>query len=342
MMVAPMIRRRDQPASATRLALVAVLLATVLAGCAPEPPTVRSPPPSRGIGITAAQQREAAGGAEDNALADADPQPVSSGRRPARASLLDSVEKPATGAAPPASVPSAEEPAPVVGATAEAPVLTPEPTATEIPVVSSAAPVAPPAPQAFAMSLYAEGDFVPQYTIEWCVGASIQMALNMVRPENDSSQAFQQTLWEMARDRSTNPMRGANPVGWTAVLNEVGIGPYQLVSVQDFDQAVRLAATAMRMTNRPVGLVVWSARHAWVVSGFESIGDPVLHPDFTVTGVRVLDPLYPQGSVIWGPSPEPNRLMTPSELATHFHFREATRSYIGVPPGWLLILPTSG
>jgi hypothetical protein len=192
------------------------------------------------------------------------------------------------------------------------------------------------------MNLYTEGDFVPQYTFEWCVGASIQMALNMVRADNDASHALQQSLWTMARDRSTNPLRGANPVGWTAALNEMGIGPYQLVSLPDHDTAVRTAVSAMRATGRPVGLVMWAGRHAWVMNGFQSIGDPAVDSDFQVTGIHVLDPLYPHGSAVWGPSPVPNQLLTPAELNVQFVMRDSTRTYIGVPPGWLLILPTSG
>ncbi|HYM51870.1 MAG TPA: hypothetical protein VEW45_00105, partial [Candidatus Dormibacteraeota bacterium] len=37
-------------------------------------------------------------------------------------------------------------------------------------------PSAPAVLQAFALNLYEAGDFVPQYTFDWCVAASIQMA----------------------------------------------------------------------------------------------------------------------------------------------------------------------
>ena len=89
-----------------------------------------------------------------------------------------------------------------------------------------------------------------------------------------TSRASQQHLWEMAQARSDSPFGGANPRGWTAALNDLGIGPYVLVSIPDYDEALRVAATAIRETRRPVGLVMWRGRHAWVMSGFESIGDP--------------------------------------------------------------------
>ncbi len=202
-------------------------------------------------------------------------------------------------------------------------------------------PTPEPAREAFALNLYRKGDYVSQYTLEWCVGASLQMALNMTTDEVHTSRASQQHLWEMAQARSDSPFGGANPRGWTAALNDLGIGPYVLVSIPDYDKALRVAATAIRDTRRPVGLVMWRGRHAWVMSGFESIGDPAVADDATITGIRVLDPLYPRGSSVWGPSPKPNSLLTPATLAKQFVIRDRGRVDLGVPPGYLLILPTT-
>lgn len=195
--------------------------------------------------------------------------------------------------------------------------------------------------QPFALTLYEPGDWVQQYTFEWCVAASVQMAWNMARPDLRTARDDQQALWEMARDRSNNPYRGADPGGWAQLLNDVGLGPYELVSVPDYDEALRIAARAMRATDRSVGLVMWRGRHAWVMSGFEGLGDPALTSDFTVTGVRVVDPLYPYGSGTWGPSPEPNQLLTPEDLAEQFVFREQRRWSAHIPSGFLLVLPVA-
>ena len=236
-------------------------------------------------------------------------------------------------------------PAPLATAT---PAPTPSPTAT--PTVApppTVAPTEPPAaivePEPFAMNLATRDDFVAQYTFEWCVGASIQMALNMATDQERTSRKDQGALWAMARDRSFSPFGGANPRGWTASLNDLGIGPYRLVSLPTFDQALTTAAEAMRATERPVGLVMWRGRHAWVMSGFESTADPNVADAFDVTGIRVHDPLYPHGSSVWGKSPKPNTLVSPRTLARQFVLRDITKSRVdlGVASGYLLILPVA-
>jgi hypothetical protein len=229
---------------------------------------------------------------------------------------------------PPSSSSSASEPsASSSTATADA-TPTPTPTATGTTLAKP-----------FAMNLYRRGDFVAQYTFEWCVGASLQMALNLITDQAHSTRADQQALWKMARDRSASPFGGANPKGWVAVLNELGLGPYELVSLPTFDEALLVAAKAMRVTHRPVGLVMWRGRHAWVMSGFRSTADPRHTDAFDVTGVRVLDPLYPHRSGRWGKSPKPNTVLSPATLAKQYVIRDHGRVDLGVPPGYLLVLP---
>ena len=257
-----------------------------------------------------------------------------------------------SGSAAPSPGATATVPTPAAGSASSAPdaadvALAPPqaPVPAAVPDSTSAAPPAPaPAPQPFALNLYREGDFVPQYTFDWCVAASIQMAHNLIDDTGGGTWADrtqQNELWERARAHSSDSFNGANPFGWAQVLTEAGMGPYAVVSVPDYGEAVRTAARAITETGRPVGLVMWSGRHAWVMSGFESVGDPRQFPDFSVTGIRVLDPLYPYGSGQWGPSPAPNTLLTPEQLATQFVVREPRRWSSGLATGYLLVLPTA-
>ena len=120
---------------------------------------------------------------------------------------------------------------------------------------ATAAPSSPrhePAP--FSLDLYRAGDFVVQYTNNWCVGASLQMMRNLMRPGATSSRAEQASFWRLAQARSASRFGGANPRGWTAALNELGLGPYELVGIADYGDALRAAASALRATGRPVGL----------------------------------------------------------------------------------------
>jgi hypothetical protein len=217
--------------------------------------------------------------------------------------------------------------------------LNPAPIVPALPVATPT-PALPRPTKPYAMNLFATGDFVAQYTFEWCVGASIQMALNIMGA-NDRTKARQQQLWELAQSLSQSPFGGANARGWTAALNLVGVGPYLLVSEPDLDSALRRAAAAMRETKRPVGLLMWRGRHAWVMSGFTALGDPATVPNFEVTGVRVLDPLYPHGDDDWGASPRPNALLEPTTLGEQFVARLQGRVDYGIPPGYFLVLPVT-
>jgi hypothetical protein len=185
----------------------------------------------------------------------------------------------------------------------------------------------------FTLDLYGRGDFVAQANFVQCVGASMQMMLNMIRPENDRTAATQLDLQNLARSMSGQRpdgivRKGASVRGWTAGLNTLGAGPYRTVGSADIQAALKIAARAIRETNRPVGLLVWRGRHAWVMAGFTATADPRLTDDFEVTAAIVLDPLYPHGSTVWGPSPKPGASLSVTALGRQF-----------VPRGYRTSLP---
>jgi hypothetical protein len=185
-----------------------------------------------------------------------------------------------------------------------------------------AAPATQAAEGRYTFDLSRDGDFVAQTNFVQCVGASMQMMLNVIRPRNDRTAATQLSLQRLARRLSPprpdgSERQGASIIGWTAGLNELGAGPYQLDGTDHIQTALRRAAMAMRETRKPVGLLMWHGRHAWVLVGFRATADPARTDDFRVTNAIVMDPLYPHGSV-WGRSPAPGEMITVAELARQF------------------------
>jgi hypothetical protein len=184
---------------------------------------------------------------------------------------------------------------------------------------------------------------VAQTNFVQCVGASMQMMLNMIESDDDRTAETQAELQGLARSLSGSrpggsERKGASVRGWTAGLNVLGAGPYRTVGTVDIQSALRLAARAMRDTNRPVGLLVWRGRHAWVMAGFTATADPRLTDDFEVTAAIVLDPLYPYGSKTWGPSPKPREALSVEDLARQF----VPRNFRGSLPGGGSDAPSQG
>jgi hypothetical protein len=192
----------------------------------------------------------------------------------------------------------------------------------------SVAPVsATAASKPYKLDLGKRSDFVAQTNIVQCVGASMQMMLNMIEPGADRSARTQLKLQKAARKWSPprpdgTQRKGANVIGWATALTLQGAGPYKVVGATTINEAMLIAARAMRRTGRPVGLLVWRGRHAWVMSGFEATGDP-LRAGTRVTAAMVEDPLYPNRSSSWGPSPAPGEALSLKELGRQFVRRRA-------------------
>src|SRR5688572_19511417 len=167
----------------------------------------------------------------------------------------------------------------------------------------------------FRLDVSDRGDFVAQTNFVQCVGASMQMMINMIEPGRDRTAATQLRLQQLARNWSGSrpdgrQRSGASVRGWAAGLNILGAGPYRLVGTKTLGEAMKTAARAIAATGRPVGLLVWRGRHAWVMSGFVATADPRETNDFKVTRAIVHDPLYPYGNSVWGRSPSPGEAIT--------------------------------
>ena len=209
--------------------------------------------------------------------------------------------------------------------------------------------IAAPAPagaatQAYKLDLGTRSHFVAQTNFVQCVGASMQMMLNMITGEIDRSAATQLRLQQLARQWSGSrpdgrERQGASVRGWAMGLNLEGGGPYHLKGFTSIDDALLAAAQAMRLTGKPVGMLMWRGRHAWVMSGFRATGDPLV-AGTRVTAAYVEDPLYPYGSSVWGPSPRPGQALTVAELGKQFVPRRTSNRFGNALSGkYVLVLP---
>lgn len=169
------------------------------------------------------------------------------------------------------------------------------------------------------LDFYRPTAFASQSTITWCVAASSQMMLNMVLGQTDSSSSAQSTYiaYGQANDGGNYPA-GTNPAGWAAILNRYGGSTYSVQRFTSSAAALNAAAIRMRQTNKPVGMLVWSGRHAWVMNGFSATADPATTSNFTITSVDVSGPLYPRSMNSSGYDLSPDSQLTPAQLSKYF------------------------
>ena len=148
-------------------------------------------------------------------------------------------------------------------------------------------------------SVYTKGSFSYQHLDYTCVGASVQMMLNMINDTSRHSATAQKTYWQYGRDHSKHKPgnMGVDPVGWVAALEHFGAGDYAVNVAPRFQAGLQTLAAAMRATDRPVGLFVDAGGHAWVMTGFEATADPAIASSFKVTAVQAMGPLYPDGTI---------------------------------------------
>lgn len=176
----------------------------------------------------------------------------------------------------------------------------------------------------FTLELNGPGDFVRQTNLVQCVGASMQMMINMMAPQNDRTAATQRRLWKLARAEGprwpagVRRGKGASPVGWARALDRLGYGPFVAVAFPTLGAAAKAAAKAIRVTGKPVGVLVWAGRHAWVMTGFRATADPLLTETFRVTQVTVMDPLYPLTSTVWGRTQPPGSRLSLARFGRSF------------------------
>lgn len=203
----------------------------------------------------------------------------------------------------------------------------------------------PPSPGPFAMDLYRRNAFVSELKPIFCVPAAMQTMINIMKTgATDRTIATQRSLYQLARQYSGPKLSGpgAEPEGWAEGLNRHGFGPYVVDAKESRKDAIHIAAWALRMTGRPVGLLVWRGAHSWVMSGFTATADPGYTDDFKVTAVRIEDVWYPAFSSIWGFSRPPDALVPVGLLSQDYlRWRRPTARYPGKDGKFVLVLPVA-
>ena len=171
------------------------------------------------------------------------------------------------------------------------------------------------------LNLFRATAFVTQKEYKWCVAASVQMMVNIVRKRTDRTAATQKLMIAYAQSNDHGPWGpggGTDVTGWIVALQHFGAGRYRAVGARTPAQALRIAAIAMRQTGRPAGMLVMDGQHAWVLNGFESRTDPKADRWARITSVRVSGPLYPIQRKNGYDLP-PNTRLSVRALARYFH-----------------------
>jgi len=259
---------------------------------------------------------------------------------PAAAATAVSIGSLAPGSAVRAS-PTPAATVPVSPGATPMPTPVPTPVSTPVPSASPAPPAGP-----FAMDTYRRGVFVSEETKISCASAAIQIVVNLVGPRIDTSTAFQRRITSLAADfttRDDSSNGGWGPAGMAAAITHLSGVPYELRIATSREAALRLAATAIRASGRPVVLLVWRGAHAWVMTGFTATLDPRATASFTLTAARILDPWFPRVSSIWGPSALPDASHDPANLIRNYlAWKRPEGPYPGRDGRFLLLVPVAG
>ena len=196
-----------------------------------------------------------------------------------------------------------------------------------------------PTPGPYAMDLYQANDFVGEFEDTWCVAAAVQTSMNIMDTGADRTRRTQARLVALIKSLSAARDGGAEPEGWAAALTELGYGNYEVRAEPSIEAAIHLAARQIRLTNRPVGLVVWRGVHSWVMSGFAATADPALTDAFDVTDVRIEDVWYPRFSTIWGYSRRPDARVPVARLPEDYLPWDLRRDYPDKDGQFVLVVP---
>jgi hypothetical protein len=190
-----------------------------------------------------------------------------------------------------------------------------------------------------SVTIWRSTAFASQATTTWCTAAATQIMLNLVldRSRHDSTEQRAILTYEQAHD-SLAISYGSDPQGWAAALRSFGTtrtATYHWERNSSFSASVKSAAYRLRMTGKPIGLLVYGGKHANVMVGFRASADPARGGSYSVTSVQIVGPWYPRSGV---DSP-PGTWLSSSTLASRFYRysqRDGLSGWIGY---WVTITP---
>jgi len=202
-------------------------------------------------------------------------------------------------------------------------------------------PTPSPASSSFTMDLYQKGDFVGEWTDNWCVPAAMQTSMNIMNQGADTTEATQRRVFNLAVSLGGSRANSAEPEGWALGLTKLGYGNYQVGSKTTIADAIHVVVKQIRLTNRPAGLVVWYGWHSWVVSGFTATADPALTDDYSVVSLWIEDVWHPRVSSIWGNSrPPDSRVAFGSLLRDYKMWHQVGSAYTAKEGKFVYVIPT--
>lgn len=177
--------------------------------------------------------------------------------------------------------------------------------------------VAPaPSPLPTRVLIYRESAMVKQYTNYWCVPATTQSMINLIKGTSDRSRATQERYYAGTRkhNRYTYSTKGNDPQGWAWALRFYSgdTTTYQARSFTNKTASLAAIVESIDRTGSPVGVPVHDGTHAWIVLGYRAEPDPDDPAKRVILGFYVSGPL---GSPT---DPWPYKYLTNSQFRTHF------------------------
>lgn len=168
------------------------------------------------------------------------------------------------------------------------------------------------------IELFRADAFTSQPNYVTCVPTSVQMMLNLINDteQHSTSQIFSYYRWGRAHNAYRYATLGLDPQSWAALLSTYGAGPYVDLSFDSYSAALSAAAYELRLTNKPVGLLVAGGHHAWVMTGFTASIDPLVNRGGTINQVTVMGSLHPR-PISNGYDPPPGDHLSAAELRAY-------------------------